>query len=94
MRRIQKFFPVLALTLCQCVPTAPSRVAQSRGAQELECPIEQVSAYRAGEGLYVAHGCGHWTEYDCISSGRGTFFASTMCSARGSVVVHDDPERL
>ncbi len=81
-----------ALALCHCVPTSASKVAQSRGAQDLACPVEQVAGYRAGEGHYVARGCGKWVEYDCLSSGRGTLFAETSCSGRGQAVVHSDAE--
>jgi hypothetical protein len=92
MRRISALLATLGLLLCQCVPPAPSGVARSRGAEDLSCPIEHVRAYRAAEGLYVARGCGRWAQYDCISSGRATVFAATVCSGRGSPRVYDDPE--
>jgi hypothetical protein len=92
MRAIVAVVSALVPTLCQCVPAAPSSVAQSRGAGDLSCPIEHVAAYRAGDGVYIARGCGRWVQYDCISSGRGTAFVSTVCSARGQALVHEDPE--
>jgi hypothetical protein len=92
MSRSYRYLGLSALWLCQCAPPAPAKVAQSRGAADLACPIEGVSAYRAGQGEYVARGCGRWVEYDCLSSGRGTLYASTMCTARGQAAVHTDAE--
>ena len=92
MMKALHFLAFGALLLCHCVPTAPSRVAQRRGAQDLACPVEQVAGYRAGQGHYVARGCGKWVEYDCISSGRGTLDATTTCSTRGQPVVHSDDD--
>lgn len=56
----------------------------------MPCPADKVVAYRAGDGRYVAHGCGKWTEYDCLSSGRGTVYAETVCTGRGRPVVHEE----
>jgi len=84
------FVVFLGATLWQCVPPAGAEVARSRGERDLVCPIERVSAYRAGHGLYVVRGCGKWLEYDCISSGRGTIYADTVCAARGVAMVHAD----
>jgi hypothetical protein len=73
-----------------CVPPAASGVARSRAAADLPCPEDQIVAYRAGDGRYVARGCGKWTEYDCLSSGRGTVYVETVCTGRGRPVVHDE----
>jgi hypothetical protein len=85
---------ILAGILCSgmlhCVPPAASGVARSRAAADLACPEEKVVAYRAGEGRYVARGCGRWTEYDCLSSGRGTVYAETVCTARSQPIVHEE----
>jgi len=91
MRTTTKILAPLALTFCHCVPPAASGVAQRRGAQDLQCPLEDVSAYRAGDGEYVARGCGRWVQYDCISSGKGTVDAATVCTARGNVQVNALP---
>jgi hypothetical protein len=66
---------------CASVP-GQVRVA---GAQDLECPIEEVSAYEGRGGVYVARGCGKWAEYNCLS----TRF-DTMCVPRARAEVHTD----
>jgi hypothetical protein len=91
MRPFAMFFILFGSALCQCVPPAGTTVAKSRGERDLGCPGERVSSYRAGDGLYVARGCGKWVQYDCVSSGRGTIFAETVCAARGEALVHEDP---
>jgi len=94
MKRSAIFLLLLAPVLGQCVPQARVSVARSRGAQDLECPSERVRVYRTAEGLYVARGCGKWVEYDCLSSGRGTIYADTVCFARGQALVHPDAPPL
>jgi hypothetical protein len=74
----------------QCVPPAATGVATSRAEADLPCPKDQIVAYPAGNGRYVARGCGKWTEYDCLSSGRGTLYAETICAGRGRPVVHEE----
>jgi hypothetical protein len=91
MRTTTKILAPLALTLCHCVPPSPSSVAQRRGAEDLQCPLEDVKAYRAGDGEYIARGCGHWVQYDCIASGRGTVARETICVARGNAQVNELP---
>jgi hypothetical protein len=91
MRPSTGFVLLLVSSLWHCVPPARANVAKSRGERDLACPSERVNAYEAGEGLYIARGCGKWVEYDCLSSGGGTVYAGTICIARGQAIVHDDP---
>ncbi len=67
---------VLASSIVACGPTL-SEVARVNGARDLGCPSEQVSAYAATDGRYVARGCGKWVEYVCdrTRSGQPTCFA-------------------
>ena len=64
---------------------APGQVRYA-GAQDLDCPIEQVSGYRGPGGVYVARGCGKWAEYDCISTRT-----EVMCVPHVAADVHVDP---
>ena len=61
---------VLALAAVACGPGFGD-VARARGATDLDCPVEHVSAYRAHGGLYVARGCERWAEYACVASAGG-----------------------
>lgn len=93
MRFVPGFAGVLALSLCQCVSSSLSNTAKSRGAVDLQCPVENVAAYRAEGGGYVARGCGRWAEYDCIRSGRG-INQSSVCVAHQRAEVHELPVML
>jgi hypothetical protein len=43
-----------------------SDAARARGAADLDCPAERVSAYPAQGGVIVARGCGQWVQYACF----------------------------
>jgi hypothetical protein len=78
----------LLLAMTPFVPgceRVPGQVRLS-GAQDLDCPIETVSAYRGEDGAYVARGCGKWAEYDCLS----TRF-DVMCVPHAAAEVHVGP---
>jgi hypothetical protein len=79
--------------MCQCVSYQLVAAAKSRGAADLDCPVDHVRAYRATDGGYVARGCGYWAEYDCVTSGRGTWDPQTACVARARPEVHEDAWR-
>ena len=46
-------------------------VARTRGASDLACPYDVVSAYAASGGAFVARGCERWIEYACFYSRLG-----------------------
>jgi hypothetical protein len=59
---------LLSICLVAC-GTSLSQAARERGATDLDCPAEFVSAYRASGGVYVAQGCEKWVRYACVPSG-------------------------
>ena len=90
MRYLHPFVAFVAIGMIHCVPPAASGVARSRAAGDIPCPQDQVVAYEAAGGRYVARGCHKWVEYDCVSTGRGTVYAETVCAARGQPVLHEE----
>jgi hypothetical protein len=61
----------LALAGCAVGVYSPSPLASEAkrmAAPQMECPIENVSAYHAESGNYIARGCGKWDEYSCVVS--------------------------
>lgn len=87
---IRAFLPIVALTLCHCVGAELRDAARTRGATDLGCPIERVVTYRAAGGVYVARGCGHWVDYDCVVSATGTVYQEAVCVPHGKAEVHDE----
>lgn len=61
---------LLVIGLGGCNPNLNATV-RARGATDLDCPVDDVNAYRAAGGLIVARGCEKWIEYACFYSRWG-----------------------
>jgi hypothetical protein len=57
----------MALGLTACASSF-ARTARARGAKDVDCPADLVSAYRAEGGFFVARGCERWVEYICVDA--------------------------
>jgi hypothetical protein len=87
MRRISVTLGVcFALGLSAC-ESSLAQTARARGATDLDCPAELVTAYRAQGGVYVARGCERWIGYACYSD-RG---AGAVCTPQAEPHPHPTP---
>jgi hypothetical protein len=74
----------LALGISACEPGL-TQTARARGATDLDCPTELVSAYRAQGGTFVARGCERWIEYVCLNA------AGPVCTPQSEPHAHPTP---
>jgi hypothetical protein len=65
------------------------------GAKRMNCPVDQVEGYSAGDDDYVAKGCGKWIAYRCPyvwhHAGRSGY-SVTRCRVDDGVVHKDVAE--
>jgi hypothetical protein len=74
----------LALSISAC-ESSLTQTARGRGAIDLNCPAEFVSAYRVEGGAYVARGCERWITYTCL------YAAGPVCSPQSEPHPHPTP---
>jgi hypothetical protein len=84
---------VLSLLLSGCA-LGPSLTdaAKARGATDLNCSSQRLSAYDAVGGTVVVQGCGAWTQYTCFYS--GSRYAGRYAGAGNAVCFTDAPARV
>ncbi len=61
---------VLALATGACVTM--SGVAQTRAANDLKCPEDQITVANIGGSSFRATGCGQEATYNCVQSSQNT----------------------
>ncbi len=81
-RKMAPLCLLLGISACESELT---QAARAKGAVDLGCPADLVTAYRVEGGGYVARGCEQWIEYTCVYSG------GAVCAPQSEPHPHPTP---